>query len=156
MDEFLSYCRSLEAEQRASCRAMYLWNEARGGQAMPALAQIGFLQADDLRDNLFVVATGNGGGRFLVRRTCRLLDELFGGDPLGVALADALPSPLDRLAAECCEHAVLARRPLFNAGVLELAQDVEIRYRLAFMPLSANGRLVDHLLGVVSFRMSRD
>jgi hypothetical protein len=156
MDEFLSYCRSLEAEQRVSCRAMYLWNQARGASGMPALGQIGFLQAADLRDNLFVVAIGNGGGRFLVRRTCRLLDQLHGGDPLGVPLIDALPSPLDRLGAECCEHAVLARQPQFDAGVLELAEDVEIRYRLAFMPLSANGQLIDHLLGAISFRMNRD
>ncbi|MGD8308876.1 MAG: hypothetical protein PVG98_05485 [Chromatiales bacterium] len=156
MDEFLSYCRGLEAEQRASCRAMYLWNEARNGRAMPGLSDVGFIQTPDLTDNLFVVATGNGGGRFVVRRSCRLIAQLYGGDPLGISLGEALPSPLGELAMEWCNNTVLARQPLFNGDVLHLGVDLEILYRIAFMPLSQSGQRVDHLLGAISFRMNRD
>jgi hypothetical protein len=57
---------------------------------------------------------------------------------------------------EWCDNTVLARQPLYCADVLHLASELEIRYRMAFMPLSQNGQRVDHLLGAISFRMSRD
>jgi hypothetical protein len=155
-DHFSDLCGSLAAEQRASCRAMYLWQKARQGRPMPAVGDVGFMHAPDLRQHLFLVAVGNGGGRFLIHRSCGLLDGLHGLDAQGLKLGEALGSPLGELALDCCNSALVARRPFLSADALKLAEDVEIRYRIAFMPLSEGGEKVDHLLGVISFLVARD
>jgi len=155
-DRLSELCRSIAAEQRASCHAMYLWHEARQGRAMPAVADVGFMDTPDLRGNLFLVAVGNGGGRFLIRRSCTLLDDLHQRDALGLKLGEALGTPLGELALDCCNSALVARRPFLSADVLELADDVKIRCRMAFMPLSEGGAKIEHLLGVISFRVDRD
>ncbi len=135
---------------------MYLWQEACQGRGMPGIGDVGFMDAPELRGNLFLVAVGNGGGRFLIRRSCSLLDDLHRRDALGLRLGEALGSPLGELALDCCNSALLARRPFLTTDVLKLAEDVEIRYRIAFMPLSGGGTNVDHLLGAISFRVNRD
>jgi len=151
---FLDYCRGLDTEHRVSCRAMYFWNEARAGREMPRLVDVGFVTWPDLRDNMFILATGNGGGRFLIQRTCKALDRLFGADPTGKPLEKVLPAPFDGLARDCCEGAVLSRQPQIDGNLLTLSGGLELRYRMAFLPLSnaSEGR-VDHLLGAFSFRL---
>ena len=114
------------------------------------------MDARELRGNLFLVAVGNGGGRFLIRRSCTLLDDLHQRGVLGLKLGEALGSPLGEQALDCCNSALVARRPFLSAGVLKLAEDLDIRFRIAFMPLSEGGTQVDHLLGVISFRVSSD
>jgi hypothetical protein len=153
-DPVIDPCLGLEVEHRASCRAMHFWHQARQGRDMPRLADLGVIEAPEFRHNLFVVAVGNGGGRFLIRRSCALLDGLCHAAAPGRPLADVLGLPLGALVLECCNNAALARRPFLSADVLTLPEDIEIRYRIAFLPLSDGGTKVDHLLGVISFRMN--
>ncbi|OHC74492.1 MAG: hypothetical protein A3G18_11445 [Rhodospirillales bacterium RIFCSPLOWO2_12_FULL_58_28] len=149
----LDFCRGLDSERRVSCQAIHYWTEVKGHDRLPRLKAINFTDVPELRDNLFTVATGNGGGRFIVLSYGKVLRDVCGEDPRGQTLYEALPEPLNGSAVECCVTAIDTHQPMIGAGTLILENNREIMYRMIILPLSDDGKAVDHLIGALSFRV---
>lgn len=148
----LDFCRGLDSERRVSCQAMHYWTEIRDNGRLPPLKAVNFNDVPDLRDNLFTVASGNGGGRFIVLSCGKILLNICGEDPRGQTLYDVMPAPLNGSAVECCITAIDAHQPMIGAGTLILESNREIMYRMIILPLSEDGKTVGHLIGAISFR----
>lgn len=152
MDSILDACRDLEAEKRVSFQALHNWTEVCHGREMPLLDELRDPDAEEVVASSFVLARGNGGGRFLVQKTGSILVDLYGGDPRNVPLIDVLPMPLNVRAVEACEAAVIARKPMLDFATVVLEDENELKYRFIVMPVSKDGEDADHLYGAISFR----
>lgn len=152
-DRILDFCRGLETERRVSCQALHYWTDLKNKDALPRLGEVNFMDVPDLNENLFTIATGNGGGRFIIMTSGRVLNDVCGGDPCGQTVFDAFPTPLNGSAVECCATAVNTHQPMVGSGTLILENGNEIMYRMIILPLSEDGEAVDHLIGAISFRL---
>lgn len=153
MTHLLEFCHEQESERRISCEALYYWTDLLAGRVMPRPEDIDIARApEDLARYLFVLSTGNGGGRFMVQKSGGMLDGAGGDSMAGRSLMEAFPAPLNDRALECCLNAIRARQPMVDSGILVLENETELVYRLIMMPLSVDGRAVDHVLGAFSYR----
>ncbi len=153
----LDFCRGLDSERRVSCQALYYWTELKKGKGekLPHLEDLDFAAMGEIRDNLFLLSTGNGGGKFIVQTCGKVLSEVCGRDPQGHSVADAFPQPLNESAFECCDTSVSSHQPMISHGTILFEDDSEIDYRMIFLPLSDDDKSVDHLFGALSFRISK-
>ena len=147
----MDFCREQEAERRVSCQALVIWTDLQKGRKMPPLDEVDLGVLEELRGNLFVVNTGNGGGQFVIQACGEVIAEAHGDDPCGLAIIDVFPLPLNENAYDCCSYAVAAQQPMIDTGSLT-SEDGKIIYRMIVMPLSNDGSTVDHLLGAFSYR----
>ncbi len=151
-DHIQDFCRGLDSERRISCQALQCWTEIKDPDKLPRLDQVNFMDNPELCDNLFTVATENGAGRFVIKNSGSILREICGDDPAGKTVMDVFPRPLDGSVFECCSTSVDAHHPMIGAGVLLLEDDREIMYRMIVLPLSDDGKDVDHMICAISFR----
>lgn len=135
---------------------MHYWTEIKKDKsdrkALPRLDEVNFTEVNDLRDNLFIIATGNGGGRFIILTSGQVLNEVCGSSPLGKTVCNVFPEPLNGSVIECCITSIDTHQPMIGTGTLILESDREIMYRMIVLPLSEDGKSVDHLVGAISFR----
>ena len=152
----LDFCRGLDSERRVSCQALHYWTELKRGKdkKLPHLDDLDFASMDEIRDNLFLVSTGNGGGKFIVQTCGQVLSHACGRNPQGHSVSDVFPGPLNESAFDCCDTSVTSHQPMISHGTIMFEDDSEIDYRMIFLPLSGDEKSVDHLLGALSFRIS--
>ena len=151
-DRVQEFCREQAAERRVSCEALFYWSDLLHKRTMPAADEVNFDAVPDLSRYLFLIATGNGGGRFVIQKSGDILRDAGADDVTGMSVWEAFPSPLNERALETCFSAVNARQPMVDTGTLILENDSELIYRMIMMPLSRDDRAVDHILGAFSFR----
>lgn len=152
-DPVYEFCHEQESERRVSCEALYYWSDISGDRDMPRPDEVDFDAVPDIGRYLFLMATGNGRGHFMIQRAGAILDDASSaGEIAGRSVVDVFPAPLNQRVLECCESAVSARRPMVDSGILILENDTEVLYRMIMMPLSSDGTSVDHVLGAFSFR----
>ncbi len=150
----LDFCLAQEAEQRISCQALYYWTTLKTDGNMPNPEQVNLADLADIRGNLFLLATGNGSGKFIIKECGDLLIETCERNPFGQSLINAFPQPLNESAVECGFSVVASKQPMLSYGNIILENDDEIKYRMIMAPLSTNSTSVDHLFGALSFRFS--
>lgn len=149
----LDFCLAQDAERRVSCQALYYWTTLQKDGNLPNPDKVDFNDVPEISNNLFLMATGNGGGKFIIQKCGDLLTETCGENPLGRTLLNAFPEPLNESAVECCFSAVAAKQPMLNFGTIILENNDEIEYRMIMMPLTTDDASVDHLLGALSFKV---
>ncbi len=150
----LDFCLAQEAEQRISCQALYYWTTLEKNGKMPSPDKVNLADLADIRRNLFLLSTSNGGGIFIIKECGDLLTETCGQNPCGQNLLDAFPQPLNESAVECGYSVVASKQPMLNYGNITLENDDEIKYRMIMTPLSYNNNSVDLLFGALSFRLA--
>jgi hypothetical protein len=150
-DRVMDFCREQEAERRVSCQALVYWTALQKGRKMPPVGEVDAEAFGELRENMFIMNTGNGGGQFVIRTCGEVVSDTCGDDPRGHPVMDVFPIPLNENAFEVCTYAVASRQPMVDAGTI-MGEDSKFIYRLIVMPLSDDGKSVNNLLGAFSYR----
>lgn len=136
-------------------RALRYWRAKRGRREMPRRRDIDPTEIAPLLPHLQLIDVVEGGARYRYRLVGTSLVTAFGREYTGTYLDELLTA--ERLAnAQRVYGAVVARRkPVFLRNRYNTTLDVEMIANRLYMPLSADGRTVNLILGALTFDWGR-
>lgn len=138
-------------ERRLMGHALSHWETLRGGRWFPSRADYSGFDLPFAVDSLFLIRLGRNESRDRIVLSGNSLREALALDPVGRRAIDIVPS--SREYGLCLHRAAAAyRKPTADVGLFVNGQGREIRYRCLLLPLSDDGIMADHVLGVFSFK----
>lgn len=139
-------------ERRLMGRALAQWDRLRGDRRFPDVAEYRELEAVCSPENLFLIEIGKTDTEDSIIDAGDALALALNLDPVGRPVVDVLPSSrqmglrLHRAAADF-------KKPTADVGRFLNRRCDEIRYRCVLLPLSGDGRRVDHVLGAFNYKI---
>lgn len=144
-------CAGGGAERRASCQVLGRWLECRERDLIPTLTKLDLDGLHAVASNIFVIDPGKKEGRWILEHCGRTVADACLTEPVGQCASLAFPWPLGEQLPDLCRNAMTYRKPIFGSGNA-FGPKGEVLYRCIVMPVSSNGKAVDHLLGSLSYR----
>jgi len=144
-------------ERRLTGRALLYWWTLKGDSAYPRhsalpLGSPEVKGGEGLWPNIFTVALpqDTDDSKFVCCGSA--LGEVTGSDCAGRRASQCLPAPLWDKLRYVFEAAKESMKPLTASGRFETNGGRIALYRAIVLPLSEDGRAIDHLLGAISFK----
>ena len=123
------------------------WESKRGDRAMPARADIDPTEIPTLLPLILLIEV-LGIGDYRYRLTGTEIVSNVGSDVTGKTFAEALPGgPYGEYITGLVRDVVSRGRPLYSEGAFMAEGRVDRQVRRLLLPLSADGRTVDMVLG---------
>jgi hypothetical protein len=129
------------------------WEKKRGDRAMP---RRGDIDPADLRQVLaHLQITEVMGQRFRYRLVGTAIVEAFGTEFTGKFIDELVSGERDSFVHACYRAVCSARRPAFVRSKYITTKDIDLTANRLLLPLSANGREVNQILGALTFEFAR-
>lgn len=123
------------------------WQSKRGDRAMPMRADIDPAEIPALLPLILLIDVLETGG-YRYRLTGTEIVKNFGHDVTGKTFTEALPGgPYAEYITGLVRDVATSGRPLYSEGAFMAEGRVDRQVRRLVLPLSANGRTVDMVLG---------
>jgi hypothetical protein len=147
-------------ERRLTGRALLYWWTLKAGDPLPRHSSLPLdsseaVAGEGLWPNFFTVALPEGTDDSTFVYCGSALSEVAGANCAGKRPAQCLPPTLWDKLRYIFEAAKDSMKPLTASGRLETMDGQLALYRAIILPLSEDGRAVDHLLGAISFKFER-
>ncbi len=147
-------------ERRLTGRALLYWWTLKGENPLPRHSSLPLesptaTAGEGLWANFFTVALPDGADDCLFIYCGAALAEVLGRDCAKQRPAQCLPPALWDKLRYVFEAARESMKPLTASGRLETTEGEMALYRAIILPLSEDGRAVDHLLGAINFKYDR-
>ena len=142
-------------ERRACSKALQWWREHAAPRHMPEIEAVTAAPAGELQDYLFAIEVGEepAANRFVMAGEA--LRSALGFDPTGKSMIEVWPRAARERAFFLQKATAELMNPIDEAGRWTNDDGDDVVYRCVLLPLSADQRRVDHLLGAFSFRTIR-
>lgn len=147
-------------ERRLTGRALLYWWTLKGEKPLPRHSSLPLDSADarageGLWPNFFTISLPDGTDDSTFVYCGSALADVSGRDCTKQRPAQCLPPGLWDKLRYVFEAAKDSMKPLTASGRLETVTGEMALYRSIILPMSEDGRVVDHLLGAISFKFDR-
>lgn len=125
------------------------WDGRRGGRPMPARADLDPADIPRLLPNVFLVDVGREADDLRWRLAGTEVVRMFGAEVTGRTVGEGMDPVASRLLRARLAFVVRSARPVYVTGTMGLASDRHVPFQRLVLPLSADGRRVDMLFGML-------
>jgi hypothetical protein len=127
---------------------LHVWQRLRGAHRVPLWSYVSPDELAPYEDDLswFDVERHPAGDRFLIRRTGRNVERLYGKNCEGQYLDDAIPEKVRPATLEAYREVVRSTGPIFTITHLTDEHGRDIHYERLLLPFGENGQVVGRIV----------
>ncbi len=144
-----------ETEHPRLQRLLRYWDDKRGGRPMPARRDIDPFEIPDLLPHVFLVDVCHDPLVFRFRLAGTEVDRLFGEEITGKTTNEIKTVRLRQVIRKAYENVVRSRQPAAATTTYE-GHNRYLVYARLLLPLSADGEIIDMLLGCMLWLSTHD
>jgi hypothetical protein len=138
-------------ERRAVGRALSCWDYLRKSKEFPNRADCLEIFDEDLTNGMIVIEFTPQEEDDMIVECGPLFRNAYGGDPVGLAAKNVLPSSTDR-GLIFWRVAAQMRKPIADVGEFTNLKGQDVLYRSVFLPISEDGERITHLMAAFSYK----
>jgi hypothetical protein len=140
-------------ERRVSGQLEHLWQQRRNGRAFPLRDAVALPTLGAIGEQAFILALATPYEDSFVIDCGDQVRAALSRDPVGQRWIDVVPRRLRRRLTDAVRYAGQLGVTVDDAGSWRRAEGPVVLYRIMLLPLSDDQNQVDHLLGVLSYRL---